>query len=201
MAGHSGKSFLDQFAKYMNQTAPGVQWNVNYHPYSQPLNKTGFWSDQSNTTGSVKTGYISMKNIQVLTDYLSAIEAQYGKAGGSIRVILGELGYTARKGNASQESLQAAALGYGYYIAMFNTRIDSYIIRAYLDDPAETKDSLYLGLMDSSHGRKASYEVYKNLDTDRSLQYMNPYLQTVGLDSWESAITGFRADALPASDF
>jgi len=201
VAGHSGKSFLDQFAKYMNQTAPGVQWNVNYHPYSQPLNKTGFWSDQSNTTGSVKTGYISMKNIQVLTDYLSAIEAQYGKAGGSIRVILGELGYTARKGNASQESLQAAALGYGYYIAMFNTRIDSYIIRAYLDDPAETKDSLYLGLMDSSHGRKASYEVYKNLDTDRSLQYMNPYLQTVGLDSWESAITGFRADALPASDF
>lgn len=201
VAGHGGKEFLDQFAAYMNQTAPGVQWNVNYHPYSNPLTRTAFWKDTSSTSANVNTKYISMQNIQVLTDYLSNIEGQYGKAGGSIRVIIGELGYTAVKGNAEQERLQAAALGYGYYIAMFNRRIDSYIIRAYNDDPAETSDKLYLGLRDRNHQEKLAYEVYKNLDTAQSLTVMEPYLQEIGIGSWESKIAGFDPTALTAKDF
>lgn len=200
-AGHSGKEFLDQFASYMNQTAPSMEWNVNYHPYSQPLTRTAFWSDNSNTTGSVSTKYISMKNIQVLTDYLGSLESQYGKASGSIRVIIGELGYTAVQGNTSAETAQAAALGYGYYIAMFNSRIDAYIVRAYLDDPAETVSGLYLGVMSQGHVKKQSYDVYKYLDTEQSLSYMNKYLSTIGISSWESAIGGFNAGALPSVDF
>ena len=200
-AGHSGKEYLDQFASYMNQTAPTMEWNVNYHPYSQPLTRTAFWSDNSNTTSSVSTKYISMKNIQVLTDYLGSLESQYGKSGGSIRVIIGELGYTAVRGNTSAETAQAAALGYGYYIAMFNSRIDAYIVRAYLDDPAETSSGLYLGVMSQDHVKKQSYDVYKYLDTDQSLAYMNKYLSTIGISSWESAIGGFNAEALPVVDF
>ena len=201
VAGHSGKEFLDQFASYMNQTAPSMEWNVNYHPYSQPLTKTAFWSDNSNTTGSVSTKYISMKNIQVLTDYLGSLESQYGKASGSIRVIIGELGYTAVQGNTSAEAAQAAALGYGYYIAMFNSRIDAYIVRAYLDDSAEISSGLYLGVMSQGHVKKQSYDVYKYLDTEQSLSYMNKYLSTIGISSWESAIGGFNAGALPSVDF
>ena len=200
-AGHSGKEFLDQFASYMNQTAPSMEWNVNYHPYSQPLTRTAFWSDNSNTTGSVSTKYISMKNIQVLTDYLGSLESQYGKASGSIRVIIGELGYTAVQGNTSAETAQAAALGYGYYIAMFNSRIDAYIVRAYLDDSAEISSGLYLGVMSQGHVKKQSYDVYKYLDTEQSLSYMNKYLSTIGISSWESAIGGFNAGALPSVDF
>ncbi len=201
VAGHSGKEFLDQFASYMNQTAPSMEWNVNYHPYSQPLTRTAFWSDNSNTTGSVSTKYISMKNIHVLTDYLGSLESQYGKASGSIRVIIGELGYTAVQGNTFAETAQAAALGYGYYIAMFNSRIDAYIVRAYLDDPAETGSGLYLGVMSKNDVKKQSYDVYKYLDTERSLEYMNKYLSTIGISSWESVIGGFNAGALPSVDF
>ncbi len=144
VAGHSGKSFLDQFAAYMAQTAPDMQWNVNYHPYSDPLGKAEFWNNTSSTSDSSNSKYISMRNINVLTDYLSQLESRYGKASGSIRVILGEFGYSANAGNTSQEQHQAAALGYGYYIAMANSRMDSYIIRAYQDAPEEGK--LKLGL-------------------------------------------------------
>lgn len=201
VAGHGGKEFLDQFAAYMNQTAPGVQWNVNYHPYSSPLTQAAFWTNTSSTSANVNTKYISMQNIQVLTDYLSGIERQYGKAGGSIRVIIGELGYTAVRGNEGQERLQAAALGYGYYIAMFNRRIDSYIIRAYVDDPAETSDKLYLGLRDQSHQEKPAYEVYKNLDTAQSLSVMSQYLSTVGISGWQEKIPGFSEQELTAKEF
>lgn len=202
-AGHSGKAYLDAFAAYMNKTAPSMQWNVNYHPYSQPLNRNDFWNDYSNTTDSADTRYISMRNIQVLTDYLGTLETQYGKESGSTRVIIGELGFSATGGDSGQENQQAAALGYGYYKAMFNTRIDAYIIRAYLDDPAESGAGLHLGLRrnDSSQTAKISYDVYRNLDTDQSLTYMNQYLGLIGIGSWESVIGGFDASKLPASDF
>ncbi len=198
VAGHSGRDYLDKFAAYMHQTAPQMEWNVNYHPYSQPLTRVSFWKDNSNTTDAQNTKFISMKNIKVLTDYLSEIEARYGKANGSIRVIIGELGYTGKLGKGNSEAEQAAALGYGYYIAMFNTRIDIYMIRAYLDDPREMKDGLYFGLRDQEHRQKEAYDVYKYLDSEESLSYMNRYLPVVGIDGWEQVIPGFRAEALPS---
>lgn len=200
-AGYGGKEFLDEFASYMSRTAPSMQWNVNYHPYSQPLNRNDFWNDRSNTTDSLNTKYISMRNIQVLTDYLGTLESIYGKQNGSIRVILGELGYSAN--NQNDEKVQAAALGYGYYKAMFNTRVDAYIIRAYLDDPTETRNGLYLGLRnnDAAQTAKESYDVYKNLDTENSLSYMDPYLGIIGIRSWQDVISGFDASKLPAQDF
>ena len=196
--GHKGKDYLDQFAAYMAQMAPDMEWNVNYHPYSDPLGSTNFWGNTSSTSNSSNTKYISMRNINVLTDYLSQLESRYGKASGSIRVILGEFGYSANAGNASQEEKQAAALGYGYYIAMANSRIDSYIIRAYQDAPEEGK--LKLGLRATSDVAKESYQVYKYLDTSQSESYMNKYLGTVGLNSW-SAIPGFDASAFDNNDF
>lgn len=198
VAGHSGKSFLDQFAAYMAQTAPDMQWNVNYHPYSDPLGSTNFWSNTSSTSNSSNTKYISMRNINVLTDYLSQLESKYGKASGSIRVILGEFGYSANAGNTSQEQHQAAALGYGYYIAMANSRIDSYIIRAYQDAPEEGK--LKLGLRTKNDVAKESYQVYKYLDTSESETYMNKYLSIVGLNNWNQ-ISGFDDSAFNNNDF
>lgn len=199
--GHSGKKFLDTFASYMNKTAKNMQWNVNYHPYSQPLTRTDFWNDSSNTKSSSSTPYISMKNIKVLTDYLGKIETKYKMKSGSIRVILGEQGFSAVKGKSSQEKAQAAALGYGYYIAAFNSRIDAYIIRTYLDDKEETKSGLYLGLMSSSHKKKKAYDVYKYVDTVQSAKYMKPYLSTVEISSWKKKISNFKESKLNTGDF
>ena len=202
-AGHDGKAYLDEFAAYMDRTAPGMQWNVNYHPYSQPLTNTAFWNDDSSTADSADTDYISMRNIKVLTDYLTKLESRYGKKSGSIRVILGEVGYSAVSGDKAEEKLQAAALGYGYYIALFNKRIDSYIIRAYMDAPQETAAGLYLGLRrnDNAQTEKESYALFKYLDTGESLKRMNRYQSLIGISNWAHAIPGFDADAIEAEDF
>ncbi len=202
-AGHDGKAYLDEFAACMDRTAPGMQWNVNYHPYSQPLTNTAFWNDDSSTEDSADTDYISMRNIKVLTDYLTKLESRYGKKPGSIRVILGEVGYSAVSGNKAEEKLQAAALGYGYYIALFNKRIDSYIIRAYMDAPQETAAGLHLGLRrnDNAQTEKESYALFKYLDTGESLKRMNRYQSLIGISNWAHAIPGFDADAIEAEDF
>ncbi len=172
--GHKGKDYLDKFAEYMSQTAPQMSWNVNYHPYSQPLSNTAFWNDTTNTTDSPDTNYISMQNLDVLTDYLGDLEEKYNmeetckdtrtdEENGYIRVILGEQGYSAVYGNDSQEALQAEALSRLHDIAMANERVDAYTNRAYIDDPAE---GLYLGLMNSAEKKKQSYDVFRDLWTD-----------------------------------
>ncbi|MCD8241972.1 MAG: DUF5722 domain-containing protein, partial [Lachnospiraceae bacterium] len=175
--GHSGKSYLDTFAAYMYKTAPQMCWNVNYHPYSQPLTRVDFWNDSSNTTSSTSTKYISMQNLSVLTNYLGTLETNYNmtttcKAArerestekGFIRVILGEQGYTARYGYSSEMSLQVTALQKLHSIAMANTRVDAYTNRSYLDDSSEAASGLYLGLMTTAHKKKSSYAAFKALN-------------------------------------
>lgn len=188
--GHGGKEFLDEFARYMHETAPGMNWNVDYHPYSQPLPRNDFWNDYSNTTDSESTAFISMRNLNVLTNYLGKLEKKYGMdqkdetGRGYIRVMLGEQGFTT--GNGESQQRQAAAVGYGFYLAMENKRVDSYIIRSYNDDPAE--GIMQMGVMDRYDNKKISYNVYRDIDRGKqnSLNAMNPYRGIAGVGSWES---------------
>jgi hypothetical protein len=162
--GHSGKEFLNAFAAYMYETASYMRWNVDYHPYSQPLTKNDFWNDYyGNTTDSLNTLYISMQNLSVLTNYLGTLEKQYfpGKdttGRGYIRVILGEQGYIAA--NPSQEESQATAIATEFEIANANTRVDSVINRAYNDDPAE--GVMTLGIMYRNDTKKKAYYTMKD---------------------------------------
>ena len=48
--------------------------------------------------------------------------------------------------------------------------------------------------------KKQAYIVYKYLDRDQSLDYMNQYLGVVGVQSWESAIPGFYADEVRSGE-
>ncbi|MCD8098177.1 MAG: DUF5722 domain-containing protein [Lachnospiraceae bacterium] len=174
--GHSGKSYLNSFAAYMAETAPQMSWNVNYHPYSQPLTTVNFMGDSTNTTSSANTPYISMKNLSVLTNYLETLEETYDmentcknaqertEDSGYIRVILGEQGYTGRYGYTSEMSAQASALSKMHDIAMDNERVDTYMNRAYYDDASEAASGLYLGLMNASEKKKTAYTTFQNLD-------------------------------------
>lgn len=194
--GHGGKPFLDEFASYMYATAPHMRWNVNYHPYSQPLTRNDFWNDHSNTTSNISTRFISMRNLDVLTNYLGEMERKYfpNKGDGYIRVILGEQGFVAS--NKSQEALQAAAIGYGFYIASMNPRVDAYIIRAYKDDPAE--GVMKQGVMYQDETPKEAYNVYAKLGTKDSINCMNAYIRLVNnnASSWTQIVPGLRLDML-----
>ena len=161
---YAGKTTLDVFAEKINAQNPNIDWSIAYHPYSYPLTRVDFWNDYSNTTDSISTPYISMRNIEVLTNYAGTLENIYGKDNGSIRVLLTEQGFSATGGSA----IQAQALAWGYYKAEFNERIDAFIIRALLDDWAEMQGGLYLGIMNIYQDKRTSYYVYEHMDSDLS---------------------------------
>ena len=161
---YAGKATLDAFAKKIHDQNPEIEWSIAYHPYSYPLTNVDFWNDYSNTTDSLSTRYISMRNIKVLTDYADTLEKSYGKSVGSIRVLLTEQGYSYIEGAETQ----AEAIARGYYIAEFNDRIDAFIIRAVVDDADEAKGKLYFGLMNRLHEKRIAFYVYEHMDSDIS---------------------------------
>lgn len=164
VAGYTGKQVLDSFASYIQAENANISWNLAFHPYSAPLTRTEYWNDYSNTTNSVSSPYISMRNLNYLTSYLGTVESKYKKASNSIRLILSEQGWTS---STSGEYAQARAIAQGFYIAQFNKRVDAFIIRAEIDDMEEARSGLLMGLKDRYETKKTAYYVYKYMDTPR----------------------------------
>ena len=204
---YTGKSTLDKFASYAQKENSKMLWSIAYHGYSYPLTRNDFWNDSSNTTNSTSTRYISMKNISVLTKYAASLEKKYEKPTGSIRVILSEQGYNAKKGEYSQ----AKALARGYYIAEFNSRIDAFIIRAIQDAKEEVRGDLHLGIKDLYEQKRTSYYVYEYMDSNLSRFKKKEASQSVSSvnisrfkdaqkilckTDWESLISGFKESKL-----
>ena len=195
VAGFTGKAVLDTFASYIQAEGPDMEWNVAFHPYSAPLTRTDFWNDRSNTTDSVASPFISMRNLNQLTNYLGTVEKKYGRSSGSIRVILSEQGWTSSN---CGEYTQAMAIARAYYIAEFNSRVDAFIIRAEIDDWDEMQAGLYMGLRNYGYDtKKMSYYVYKYMDTPR----VSPRNDDGKLVSKElTAINDYTRDCLDVND-
>ena len=111
---YSGKSFLSAFAEIMRKEGD-LDWHVAIHPYNVPLYDPYAWRPSSKTPHSQDAAYISMQNIDVLTDFLS--QPQMLAPDGLVRSVLcSEVGYTSSQG----EGIQAAAVVFGYLQAVHN---------------------------------------------------------------------------------
>ena len=179
--GWNGKTFLTEFAKVLRKECSYTSWNLAYHAYSFPLTSAPYEENQY-VTDSADSYYITPKNIEELADY---IEKTYGS---DTRIILSEQGYTATMG----QDKQAASILYAYYKAEFNPMIDAYIIRNEYDDAGEVAQGLALGLSKNGTKRKA-YNVFKYMDSEKSVSTAKKYLKVIGANSWEEIIPGYDA--------
>ncbi len=188
--GIATKTFLDTFVKKVNKLQKNVSWNIAFHPYTAKITDPAFWSDSSNyglnylVTNSADSPFVTMRNLNVLTDY---VKKTYGK---EHRVIISEIGFNA--GNPSSNTTQAAALAYAYNKAACNDMVDAFIIRSYVDDASEAAQGLHFGIK----GR-ASYNVFKYMDTKKAEKYTKKYIKTCGGKSnWKSLVSGYSTKKL-----
>lgn len=166
---------ITSFVREVNKIQKGLKWNLAYHAYSAPLTDTLFWRGWG-TTDNENSPYITMKNLQVLTNY---IKRNYGS---STRIILSEQGYSSNPG----QQYQAAALAYSYYLAACNPMVDSFIIRSYWDHPVEVAQGISMGI-----AGKEAFQVYKYMDTSKSEKYTKKYLKVIGAKSWKKLVPGY----------
>lgn len=171
------------FLTTMNTEAK-AEGNFNYgiavHPYNAPLYNS--WTLNPGIvkadlaqyiTDDQSTVYITMANIDVLTDFLC--QSDYLQTDGQVRSVLcSELGYTSmtRGAYVQDESTQAAAVTFATWQAMNNQYIDGIFMRE-VDHADEINglaaddglpQCLATGLLDVNHQPKAAYNAYKYID-------------------------------------
>lgn len=183
---YSAKSTLDSFAAKLSGMQKGVNWNLAYHAYNQPLSDSRFWSGANAslfTNDANSTTFITMRNIETLTNYVK------NKYGSNTRIILSEQGFSSASGGQAN---QAAALALAYYKAACNPMIDAFIIRSYKDEAHEVSQGLAMGLKDTNGRKKTSYNVFTNMDSSNSLKYTEKVLNSQ-VGNWKAKVPGYTA--------
>ncbi len=171
------KEYLDRFNYYMNREG-NVDWSLSVHPYNAPLFDPYAWKQQSQyVSPSVKSPYITMENIYILTDYMC--QASFLAPNGHVRNIsLSEIGFTSSFG----EDAQAASLTYAYTMAENNPYITSFILFRETDDAHEMESHIAQGLKNLDGSKKMSYDFYKYLGTAQAATYKAQASQIIGQD-------------------
>ena len=181
---YSARSTLESFAAKISDMQKDVNWNLAYHAYNQPLSDSQFWSGANAsmfTSDANTTTFITMRNIQTLTDYVK------NRFGSNTRIILSEQGFSSTYGGQAN---QAAAIALAYYKAACNPMIDAFIIRSYKDEAHEVTQGLAMGLKDANGKKKTSYNVFKNMDSSNSLKYTEKVLKSQ-VGNWKSLVPGY----------
>ena len=181
---YSARSTLESFAAKISDMQKDVNWNLAYHAYNQPLSDSQFWSGANAsmfTSDANTTTFITMRNIQTLTDYVK------NSFGSNTRIILSEQGFSSTYGGQAN---QAAAIALAYYKAACNPMIDAFIIRSYKDEAHEVAQGLAMGLKDANGKKKTAYNVFKNMDSSNSLKYTEKVLKSQ-VGNWKSLVPGY----------
>ena len=181
---YSARSTLESFAAKISDMQKDVNWNLAYHAYNQPLSDSQFWSGANAsmfTSDANTTTFITMRNIQTLTDYVK------NRFGSNTRIILSEQGFSSTYGGQAN---QAAAIALAYYKAACNPMIDAFIIRSYKEEAHEVAQGLAMGLKDANGKKKTAYNVFKNMDSSNSLKYTEKVLKSQ-VGNWKSLVPGY----------
>ncbi len=205
MTDYGGRWFLEYFHE-LELRDKEMDWGVAWHPYPYPLGDPDTLDDGDYPTidtdetpsygGEVTLDYttpiISMKNIDILTDYLK--ENLLMKNGKVRPVILSEVGYTSNSVVVGEnEAKQAANIAYAYYKTEANPYIKALIIRSHCDEN-EGSPYFQFGLR---HGianptKKIAYDVYKTVGTEEGYEYDKMLLSVLGANDWEDIIPGCK---------
>ena len=206
---YSGKQFIDKF-NALTIAQGNIDWGLSYHPYSFPLNDADILNDGTASVNydgtAIKAGMvtnqatspiITMKNLQVLTDYFHN-SSLLNPAGQVRSIILGEQGYTSYSNITGQsEARQAANIALAYYISEMNPDVDAFLLRGHID-AWEGSEYFKFGLWNiDSNGMpstpKKAYETYRYLDTPDSLQYSEFAKDVLNIGDWSEVVPGWNA--------
>ena len=209
MTDYGGKFFLEYFHECEEKDLE-MDWGLAIHPYPYPLGDPDTLDDGDEATtdtdgqptygGEVTMEYtsplVSMKNIHVVTDYLSH---NLLKKDGSVRsIVCSEVGYTSYSVLCGEnQSKQAANIAYAQTRAQMDPHIDAFIIRCQLDI-YEGSPYFQFGLRDDAEdkyfNKKLAYDVFRYMDTTEAEEYIDDCLPVLGLKNWSDVIKRYDPD-------
>ncbi len=152
---YGSKKFITQFNNIIRSQG-NIDWRLALHAYNFPLTSAVAWAPTPNIQRNQNTKFISVYNIDVVTDFLCQPELL--SPSGAVRTVkLSEQGYSSNSG----EELQAAAITYANLVVENNQYIDGFILSREKDADIEVAQGLSNGILRGNNTAKASYNFYK----------------------------------------
>ena len=153
---YPGRDLLAAIASYAAREGE-IPFHVACHPYCADPFRTDF-REEEEVTDSIDTPFITMKNPEVLRDFLA--QAPMLTEGVSRRILLSEIGFHADFTDAG-EARQAEVLAQAYARAMEIPEIDAFLYYSHEDNPDE--GGLNLGLRRVSGEQKPAWYAFRDL--------------------------------------
>jgi hypothetical protein len=181
---YSARSMLEAINTCI--TAQGnIDWGVAEHPYNYPMTWTSFWTPKNPgmVTHGQDTQYLTMENIEQLTDFLCT-PAMRNSKGGVRPVLLTEVGYSSTQG----EEAQAAAMVYAYQRCATNQYIKLITFNRQTDSPVEVGQGLAVGLSHQNGTRKLAFEFFQQMDGPNAGAYIQRAANYMGIADWNAAM-------------
>lgn len=198
------REFIDAFADECKKHGD-IEWALAISPYPSDASLTEFWNDEK-ATQSTDTEYVTMKNLDVLTDYMSIASLLYNNR---VRdIIINSFGINTNADDTDNSERGAAAYALAYVIAECNPHIDAFIYYRHVDHNAE---SMKFGLWSSSSdtgaipdAKKTIYGIFKDADTQNAARglemaksYVTAELCNKYLKDYSPSRTRVTAEAIP----
>ena len=187
--GYAPKAMLERTADY--SVAEGdFRWGVAYHPYPQDLSRPDFWARDTEATDSDDTHFVTFRNPEVIDRWIRQPRNLY--KGTQKRVLFfSENGTSSPSYSESDLALQAAGACLAWKKIQTLDGIDAVQWHNWRDNAFEAAQGLRLGLHAMAAEGMADYAckpvwyVWQAAGTDREETVFAPYLDVIGLSSWE----------------
>ncbi len=180
------RSMLEDHVRYSDAEGD-FPWGVAQHPYPQNLGAPRFWEDDTKTTWSLDSKYLTFKNLEVIDKWIKMPGHFY--KGQKRLLFLSENGTNSP--SYSEEDLrdQAAGACWAWKKVEALDGIDAIQWHAWIDNRGEF--GLKIGLRrypdDETEpgGVKPVWKVWKAAGTPAEDEVFAPYLGVMGLSDWQ----------------
>ncbi|MCL2098895.1 MAG: DUF5722 domain-containing protein [Oscillospiraceae bacterium] len=192
--GYVNRQLIDLLCEY-SETEGNFIWNVAVHAYNADRYSLETWRESS-PVDSYETPYITMKNINVLADYINIEKQAYLPDGETRKLMLAGQGFTSGGISTEGMELQAASFIYAYLKAKYTPEITAFIYHGQMDNPSE--EIGYFGLWTEQGEKKLIHDVFKYMDTDKEAGYTGFAKPLLNIDKFEELIPFYPEEAEPA---
>ncbi len=176
------KAYLDFFAAAIENSGD-IPWGVSINPYPSDKALTEFWND-GYAKNELDTPYLTMKNLEVLTEYMHTPAMLYGE--NEVRsIIVGEFGVGGDPLDDASLAMQSAAYALAFAKATLNKDIDAFIWHRHVD--YQSSEGLAYGLWTSLDGnvlypqsKKPIHGTFAGVDTSDAESIYSHVKSTVG---------------------
>lgn len=211
---YDSKTFLIKFADKVKWSGD-IPWRLAICASPSNRRSSTLWIDDY-ATGDSNSPFVTMKNIDVMTLFLSTEQFLYEGSPRSVLIhdfsVSGSetVGYddgvmTFPADDINTTANQAASYAYAYYQALFSDTVEAIIYSDHVDGVGSRRGLWTSADMDGDGfvepvERKPIYNVFKYIDTSRSAEMTSSSLNIIGIGDWSDVVKRYDAAKTGVSD-